>query len=70
MLKIIFGVIFNNVITEESEVEVHRLRQFLLLLYRVNTINPRVFVWLGNAFQKHGKEIGIRAIKYFPIDRF
>lgn len=41
MLKIIFGVIFNNVITdEESEVEVHSLGQFFLLLYRVNAINP------------------------------
>lgn len=65
MLKINFSVIFNNVIADdESEVEVCSLGHFCVLLYKVNTINRGVFVWLGNALQKYVNEVGIGVIKY------
>lgn len=61
------SVIFNNVVVDEdSEVGVS-LGHFFLPLYRINTVNPGVFVWLGNAFQKYVNEVGIGVIKYFPI---
>lgn len=67
-LKIMLSVIFNNVVVDEdSEVGVSSLGHFFLPLYRINTVNPGVFVWLGNAFQKYVNEVGIGVIKYFPI---
>lgn len=67
-LKIMLSVIFNNVVVDEdSKVGVSSLGHFFLPLYRINTVNPGVFVWLGNAFQKYVNEAGIRVIKYFPI---